>query len=306
MSNTNENILTEDSKTSLLTILNDKTVIEEGKNPNGNTNKVVRARRWTITLNNWSKEEYDTITHWLISRNCLYIIGKEIGEEKGTPHLQMYIESKNAISNVTLKKIMPRANLQKSKGNREQNISYCSKDGDFACNFPNDEQKSLEEMLLEIEFKDIIWHDWQQKIIDILEETPDKRKIYWFWEEDGNVGKSFLCKYITLKMDAIICSGKTNDIFNQLKNWRDENPKTLQIPPCIIDIPRSEFCHTNYSAIEQIKNGFIYSGKYEGGKIVGLSPHIIVFANSEPETTQLSLDRFDTTKIIKTPEASLP
>lgn len=35
-----------------------------------------------------------------------------------------------------------------------------------------------------------------------------------------------------------------------------------------------------------------YSGKYEGGMVVGNNPHLLVFANIEPDTKKMSDDRF--------------
>lgn len=245
-----------------------------------------RSRRWVFTLNNWSSVEHNTLTQYF-KENCVWwIIGKEIGDN-GTPHLQGYFDFKNAKSMKTLKKINSRLHLEKAKGTIEENRIYCSKQGDFETNIMN-----VEETLLKLQYSNVKWKEWQQSIIDIIETNPHPRRIYWYWDQTGNIGKSFVCKYISMKYDALICSGKTNDIFNQTMNWRTVNPMEVQIPPCIIDVPRSDFAHINYAAIEQLKNGFLYSGKYEGGKIHGLPPHVIIFANSPPDYTQMSEDRF--------------
>ena len=39
----------------------------------------VRSRKWCFTLNNWTKEEYDTLLSQCHKHSYLYIIGKEIG-----------------------------------------------------------------------------------------------------------------------------------------------------------------------------------------------------------------------------------
>lgn len=265
---------------------------EEHKALEGNTNQS-RARRWCLTLNNYTDDEYKHINTVMEERNYLYIIGKEVGSQ-GTPHLQIYIEATNAITFQTIKNICNRFHIEKAKGKREDNLTYCSKDGNYISNFPeHNKEKSIEELLLDIEYKDVVWRDWQTQIINILEQPIDKRKIHWVVDDIGNKGKSFLCKYIALKYNAIICSGKTGDIFNQVLGWREMNENVLQIPPCLVDVPRSEFSHINYAAIEQLKNGFLYSGKYEGGKVFGLSPHVFVFANSEPRYSQMSEDRWN-------------
>lgn len=262
--------------------------------PLGNTKTSKRSRKWCFTLNNWTVEEYNTITQAFSTKKWDFIIGKEIGEEKETPHLQMFVRSKNPISFETLKKINERMKIICCKGSTEQNVKYCSKDNDFKQEGLDEylPKQSIEERLLEIEYKDVIWKDWQRDILNTLNGPINKRTIIWIWETTGNVGKSFLCKYIAMKYNCIIATGKTADIFNQTLEWRENFPDELQIPPVIIDIPRSEFAHINYAALEQLKNGFLYSGKYNGGKVFGLSPHCFVYANSPPEFEEMSEDRF--------------
>lgn len=250
-----------------------------------------RSRRWAFTLNNWTQEEFTHLTQWVKSNCENWIIGKEEGESK-TPHLQGYFDFKNAKSMKTIKKVNNRLHLEKAKGTVEDNKTYCSKEGNFITNILN-----VEEKLLKIQYENVVWKDWQQRIIDIITSEPHPRRVYWFWDETGNIGKSFVCKYISMKYNALICSGKTTDIFNQCLNWRNNNKNEIQIPPCLIDVPRSEFSHINYAAIEQLKNGFLYSGKYEGGKIHGLPPHVIIFANSTPNVSQMSEDRFEITEL---------
>lgn len=256
----------------------------------GNTSSF-KARRWVLVLNNYTDDEFKMLEQHFNKINSTYIIGKEIGES-GTPHLQMYLEVKNPISFNALKKLNERLHIEKAKGTIEQNMEYCKKDGNYFTN-----NISIEEKLLMLEYGNTVWKPWQQNVINLLNQKPDTRTINWIWEENGNVGKSYLCKYISMKYDSIICTGKTNDIFNQLLQWRQKNPDELQTPPCIIDVPRSEFCHINYAAIEQLKNGFVFSGKYEGGKYHGLAPHIFIFANSPPTESKLSCDRWNVIQV---------
>lgn len=256
----------------------------------GNTILKSRSRRWCFTYNNYTNETKEMLISTFKTRKWDYIIGDEIGEE-GTPHLQGYIEYKYAIRFDTLKNIDPKIHWEEAKGTREQNIDYCVKDGTYVTSF--EIKINIKDELLNAIYKNVIWKPWQQKIIDIVESEADDRTIHWIHEAEGNVGKSFLCKYLACKYDVIIASGKTRDIFNQINTWRLENPNKLQFPITIIDNPRADFGHINYSAIEQIKNGLIYSGKYEGGQILGKSNHVIVFANKEPDRKQLSEDRIN-------------
>lgn len=51
--------------------------------------------------------------------------------EQGTPHLQFYVAGAKKITFKCLKKVFPRAHLLVCKGTPQQNLTYCSKDGDF-------------------------------------------------------------------------------------------------------------------------------------------------------------------------------
>ena len=60
----------------------------------------------------------------------------------------------------------------------------------------------------------------------------------------------------------------------------------------MLDIPRHQLDYVGYGALEQLKNGMIYSGKYEGGTCLFDNPHVIVFANEPPKIEKMSLDRW--------------
>nr|WAE42321.1 MAG: replication associated protein [Cressdnaviricota sp.] len=99
----------------------------ERKGNTDNLSSRTRSRRWCYTLNNYTVEEFDTLTH-TFSKEKYSILGKEIGES-GTPHLQGYVEFKNARTLNSLKKINSRIHWEKAKGTKLDNIAYCSKDG---------------------------------------------------------------------------------------------------------------------------------------------------------------------------------
>lgn len=82
-----------------------------------------RNRNYSFTLNNYSNEEYEFIKNI----ECNYmVVGKETGENE-TPHLQGYINFKNAKSFKAVKKLMPRAHIEISMGTAKDNLNYCSK-----------------------------------------------------------------------------------------------------------------------------------------------------------------------------------
>lgn len=86
-----------------------------------------RLRNWCFTLNNYTDKNEESIRNI----DCKYLIyGKEIGE-KGTKHLQGYIEFKNGKSLIACKKLIENAHWECRRGTGEQASNYCKKDNNF-------------------------------------------------------------------------------------------------------------------------------------------------------------------------------
>jgi len=251
----------------------------------GNTLLRSRARHWSFTLNNYSDLEYCTILSYLIAKKYTYCIGKEVGEN-GTPHLQGFISFKNPISFNTIKKLIPKAHIEKCIGNQTQNFDYCSKDGDFVTNIVCKKE-------VNVHMKDVIVpRDWQIEIIDIIEKTPNARTINWICDTKGNMGKTTLCDYIisTYKDVMYFTGGKASDITSQVLLDQQEGN---EIKLCLFDFCRSTEGFISYNALEALKNGLINSPKYKGGSLrLAWNPTIIVFANFKPDKKKLSQDRW--------------
>lgn len=135
-------------------------------------------------------------------------------------------------------------------------------------------------------YKDIVWSDFQQSILNIINSPVDRRKIHWIYDPKGNNGKSFLANYLRLFHNAyIITGGRSADIYRHY-----ENNKVV-----IYDLPR-DYMNENislYSTMECFKNGYILDAKYEGQKKSFIPPHIVVLSNNLPDTDKMSKDRWN-------------
>lgn len=90
-----------------------------------------KRRDYCFTVNNWGVEDTLEVDALFATEKVRYIIvGKETGAE-GVSHLQGYVYFHNAVPFSTVKKALTRAHIEPCKGNPDQNITYCSKDGDF-------------------------------------------------------------------------------------------------------------------------------------------------------------------------------
>jgi len=137
---------------------------------------------------------------------------------------------------------------------------------------------------------------WQKRIADDYKEPAGQfdRKINWYWEGTGNIGKSVLCKYFIDQRGAIMIAGKGVDILYAIKAYVDTNGEGPEI--IIMDIARC-VGHISHNAIEQAKNGCFFSGKYEGGMVRVNTPHIICFSNQSPDYSSMSMDRWNVVEL---------
>lgn len=246
-----------------------------------------RARIWTFTINNPEKN-YETIVKNIFdTKTSLYVFQLEKGE-KGTVHMQGHLEFKNARSLKSMKKLLPRAHLEKCR-NRKASIAYCQKDdtrvgGPWSKNLPK-EPKPLK--LIEK------FRPWQQKLFDELTNgESDDRNIIWYYNKDGNIGKTVFCKYMCSKYNALYCTGKASDTKYLLSQYFDQDPCNKDDLICLFDYPRTIENFVSYQALEEIKNGIFMNTKYEVKMCIFNSPKVVVFANFEPDYEKMSKDRW--------------
>lgn len=249
------------------------------------------AKRWCLTLNNYTEEQDSSIRSVLETHCSVAIIGHEIGEQ-GTPHLQGYCEFKKKVRPmglVGLKQI----HWEKSKGSKASNVTYCSKEDKNAWCIGCRVKKPLKLIKEEWLF------DWQKDIIHEIKGDPDDRKIKWVWSHTGKVGKTQFSKYLSAKFGAICLQGKCADVKNGVVQYITD---TGDRPPIVLwPIPRCGNVYSRglYEGMENVKDMYFYSGKYEGGQVNENTCHLIVFANEPPRQEALSEDRWD---VIQLPE----
>lgn len=253
-----------------------------------------KSRTWCFTVNNYDQSIIDLVVS-TVSKNTVlkYIYGFERGDQ-GTPHIQGYIRFKNQVRFSTVKRKLPTAHWEVAKGTDDDNYVYCSKEGDFRTNYRKEvTQDDLKQMVLK-EYDGVTWKPWQKDMLEMAG-THDERIVTWIYESSGNVGKSYICRYLCCQPGTLLCSGKKADIFNQLANMvleEKEQPRLV-----LVDIPRAGKDFVSYEALECLKNGCIYSGKYIGGRFVFPKPTVIAFANQPPRVDALSKDRWRIYKI---------
>lgn len=244
-----------------------------------------RSCNYSLTWNNPTDDDIKCIEYNLNHHDK--IIGQlEIGKT-GVTHIQFTIGYNNPTEFNTVQTLYSKCHVEPTKWIRAQ-LKYCSK------------LKTRLRFLIKLVYKvkiiemcviDVFYY-WQKKILQLVDEKPHPRKIHWFWESIGCSGKTTFSIWLFDRYNCIyLSSGRENDIVFNFKSQYDkleDDENTI----VIFDLPRSLEDHISYAAIEKIKNGIICSNKYESCTFRFNIPHIIVFANFEPQKEQLSKDRW--------------
>lgn len=248
----------------------------------GNTKQIPPSKHWCFTLNNYTLEDIIAISSIVPKKR--YVFQEETGEE-GTPHLQGYIEFEDKLRPSSLK-LNKSIHWEKCR-NIKQSILYCQKK----------ESRTGEIFLFRIvRVRELViltaasLFAWQEEVVNIIKQEPDDRSIHWYWEAVGKRGKSALVKYLLYHYNGLTCSGKASDMKYLIVQYEKKNGYYPEL--IIFDIPRHAKEYLSYSGIEEIKNGCFASTKYECEQVLMNSPHILCFANSEPDTLKMSEDRW--------------
>ena len=246
---------------------------------------IPKFRKWKININNYTDDDIDLFRLLAQShKENRFAYQFEVGEECGTPHLEGIILLKNARTFSAMKKKLPRAHIEVMKGTIEQAFKYVTKlktriDGPWTNMLKY--QKFIEREPYGC-LDDATLKDWQVNLLAFINEKPDYRTILWIYDEEGNSGKTSICKHICqLNIDALYVSGRAADMKFAIAKMLD----TTGLEPRVVlmDIPRSREGYVSYGGIEEIKNGIFFSGKYESGMFMYDNPHVIVMANFLPE-----------------------
>lgn len=250
--------------------------------------------RWLLTC--FEVEKKDQLLESLEDLACkCYIIGEEICPSTGNSHLQGYAEFNRRVRPRELKALQgykihwgDKEGKPCYKGSPRKNmVNYCAKDGKYTAVRCRPARKM-----------NLITPDrwWQKEILEQISKEPDDRTIHWYWCEKGGTGKTSFCKYLTMKHGGVPVCGKGADVRNGICSYYKENGETPDL--VIFPIPRSHGAeYVSYEAIENIKDMYFYSGKYEGGAVCGPCPHLYVFANFPPEKERMTSSRWHIVQI---------
>lgn len=255
------------------------------------------------------------------------VVGKETGTI-GTPHLQGFVSFAQRARLSTVRRLLPRAHWEVARSISAA-IEYCKKDGNFlevgtpppdrgqgkrsdleafknaVTNGVRDRKQLREEhslvcaqyprfveaYLLDQQsppaLEDHPLRPWQQRLVDISLEPPDARCIHFIVDTEGNSGKSWLASYFEVKVAKHVQVMKPGKLADMAYEYREDTEVF------ILDCPRSkQGDFIQYDFLESLKDGRLFSPKYESRMKRFSPPHVFVFMNEQPDMEKLSEDRY--------------
>ena len=284
-----------------------------------------RAKNWCFTLNNYTDESIENIQKLLDDGHASYVIyGREVGES-GTPHLQGFITFNGRKRATQVHPLLPGAHVTVAR-NVNASIEYCRKDGDVTelgqrevgqggrsdleafkedVKQGNLDLKSIRELHSEVYAKhtrfcleyiqdhaparstpDHTLRPWQAELKSIVDGEANDRTIVFVVDYVGNSGKSWFAHWYAGKNDRcqVIQPAKKADMAYAL----DPTIRVL-----FVDAPRSKQGeYLQYDFLEDVKNGYVFSTKYESRVKQLEKCHVIVMMNEDPDMEKLSQDRY--------------
>jgi hypothetical protein len=254
------------------------------------------------------------------------VFGREVGES-GTPHLQGFISfTERKRRNQTIA-ITGQAHLTVARMPQEA-ATYCKKDGDFEeigtmpevapgrrsdlelfktavlsgvtspkdlrcdhsevyAKYPRFCEAFVADQAPDRVIEPHVLNAWQVTLNQDLNRAPEDRKVIFLVGLTGNEGKSWFSHYYASLHDRvqILLPGKKADMSYALDS-------TIRV--LFIDAPRSKQGeYLQYDFLEDVKNGFVFSSKYESRNKSLSKCHVVVNMNEHPDMSKLSNDRYD-------------
>jgi len=138
---------------------------------------------------------------------------------------------------------------------------------------------------------------------NVIEAPAHPRAFDWFYDTEGNLGKTVHARYYAHRGACCVGAQAAGNVFFAIREHLRSHG-TLRL--LIVDLPRDMTGVNEAFAniVESIKDGLIFSHKYESGTIKMPSPIIVIMANAPPPDSfkyALSADRWRAVDLRNTP-----
>lgn len=127
--------------------------------------------------------------------------------------------------------------------------------------------------------------DWQQSIIDLLDEEPDRRIIHWYYGKDIYYDILDITEHMIMEYESVgLCSPTANKA-NQQSIARYIKRTGLSPKMILFNLTTDKISRRTYQIIEEHKDAMFY---VKGQPIIYKSPHVVVLSTLPPDTSMYS------------------
>ncbi|XP_053383149.1 uncharacterized protein LOC128549735 [Mercenaria mercenaria] len=125
---------------------------------------------------------------------------------------------------------------------------------------------------------------WQAYVLERTRSQTD-RQITWIYDVTGNSGKTFLALYMVATCNAYLIDGHNKGDIARAYNKQ---------PLVVFSYARqTDDSGINYGLMENFKDGYLWSPKYDSKMMFFNSCKVLVMCNCKPDLEKLSPDRWD-------------
>jgi hypothetical protein len=143
-------------------------------------------------------------------------------------------------------------------------------------------------------------YPWQKFLLEELEKVADDRTIWLVLDKKGATGKSHFQRIVSDKNPKkvlMIPDDNKRDILNLAANHKNYEIVFMNIAR------QTKTKNIDLAAVENIKDGYVSSGKYGGTTYrTTKHPHVVLFSNKPPPFEDLSEDRWKIINITAEPK----
>jgi len=218
----------------------------------------------------------------------------EVCPVTGREHEQGWVEYRNPVYFGSVRKTFPGAHIERTKKIVAMK-RYCEKEATRKPGTTPMKKEFIRRPVPDpLRGKEL--YPWQKEVMDLISTEPDDRKIYWYYSREGLTGKTSLAKHIWINNPegVMIVNGGGKDIRCGIAKFVENH----NLDVVIFSFTRTVEDYVSYQALEEVKDGLFFSGKYESGMVGYAPPHVVCIANFHPKLEEsngsetLSRDRW--------------
>lgn len=246
---------------------------------------------WDLTV--WVDKVNAEQVECFFRENCKkWCFQLESGEETGKEHYQcrVSLQTKKREASVLelIHSVWPKGwgHLSRTSSANQTNQFYVMKKETRVAGPWTDQDAVIPWQYLD----DVEWYPWQEKVIEIMNCKPSKRRIHVIVDRQGRSGKSTLACWHG-------CRGLAR-ILPMMNDYKDLMRIMCDVPDtkCLfIDVPRGldkKQMRNFFAAMETIKSGYAFDDRYHFKEKWFGTPHIFIFTNKYPDLNLLTMDRW--------------